>query len=367
MAFSNNPMFSPDNLLMLSGNILAAPNFAQGLGTGLSQLGANVAAQKKEQEERQRQLQETAQMGNYLRQQAPGQDFSNFTPGMMKLAASSALDKQINPAKPEFKVLDDGTYGTWDGTQFKALGKASKRDEMPAAYRDFQMQQQDPAYAEHVRSTSKTGQTFEERKRIAQELGITEDDERYQPYIATGKFPREDQQRMTAGDKAQLYELQDKIDANKTVIANMESLLAPDESGKSLNDRAGSGWTAGWQALFARNDPTGMMDNEQGEATTEFNNVITQNTLGQLKSVFGGNPTEGERAVLREMEASVDKSPTERKIIIQRAIALAQRRLGDSENRRASILDESFYKPGGMQQPATSVDSLVEQYRSKGK
>lgn len=137
MAFTDNPAFSPANLLTLSGNILANPNFGAGIGTGFQQLGANVTAQQKEQAERQRQLQETAQMGNYLRAQAPGTDLSTFTPKMVEMAASTALQKQLNPAAPEFKVLPDGTYGTWDGSKFNTLGRATKPEEQPAIAKEF--------------------------------------------------------------------------------------------------------------------------------------------------------------------------------------------------------------------------------------
>lgn len=140
MALSNNPMFSPENLLMLSGNILAAPNFGAGLGTGLQQLGANVSAQQKEQAERMRQMQEQRQAGNYLRQQNPGVDLSNYTPGMINAAASSTLEKQLAPpSKPKFQVLPDGSYGWVDeGKQtFTKLGTAAKND-LPADVQEYE-------------------------------------------------------------------------------------------------------------------------------------------------------------------------------------------------------------------------------------
>jgi len=167
MAFSSNPMFSPENLLMLSGNILAAPSFGAGLGTGLSQLGSNVAAKQKEQDERMRQMQEQRQIGNFLREKMPGQDLSNYTPGMLSAAATNVLEKQLNPAKPEFKVLDDGTYGTWDGSKFNVLGRASKPAELPAEFRNFQLAQENPDFAKHLQEKDvKPGDNFKTEQEL---------------------------------------------------------------------------------------------------------------------------------------------------------------------------------------------------------
>lgn len=189
---------------------------------------------------------------------------------------------------------------------------------------------------------------FTQRQQAAAQFGLAPDNPAYQSFVLTGKMPREDQAPLTATDKKAILEADEMVQANQNAIENLKSIISG-EPGQSLNDRAGSGMSAGWQAWAARNDPTGMFDDSKGEATTELNNVVVGNTLGQLKSIFGGNPTEGERAALRDLEASIDKTPTERKILINRAIQLAERRLEFNRQRANELRGGSYYKPAGSQ------------------
>jgi len=246
MAFdiTNNPAFSPANLLMLSGNILANPDFASGLGTGLQQMGTNVAAQQKEQAERMRQMQEQRQAANYLRQQNPGVDISNFTPGMINAAAENTLSKQLNPAKPEFKVLPDGRYGTWNGQTFTDLGKAQKPEELPSEYRDFQLQQTDPTYkaAKEEEQRLKDAPPIAKEYEWAKQQGFTGTPQEYQAWKAnlskTGMTVEYDPQngfRMTQGNvdgnkPAKMTEQQSKDINFLTRAKKAEEQLAPLEN-----------------------------------------------------------------------------------------------------------------------------------------
>ena len=201
-----------------------------------------------------------------------------------------------------------------------------------------------------------------DRKSAAVQMGLSPDDPAYQSYVLTGKMPREDQAPLTATDKKAILEADEAVQANEQTIELLTSVIKPDQSGKTLNDRAGSGSTAGLQALFARNDPTGFFNDQKGEATTELQNIILTQALGSLKSIFGGNPTEGERAILTDLQASVDKTPNERKPIIDRAIAAANRRLAFNQQRADSLRGGTYYKAGVQPLSGPSVDDLVNQY-----
>lgn len=161
-------------------------------------------------------------------------------------------------------------------------------------------------------------------------------------------MPREDQAPLTPTDKKAILEADEMVLSNQTAIDNLKSVL-DEGQGKSLNERAGSGWTTSVQPWLARNDPTGFFDDAKGEATTELNNVVIGNSLGQLKAVFGGNPTEGERAALRELEASANNTPAERKILLNRAIGLVEKRLEFNKQRASELRGGGYYKPTGMQ------------------
>lgn len=201
----------------------------------------------------------------------------------------------------------------------------------------------------------------EGRKAAAEQLGLTPDDPAYKSYILTGKMPREDQAPLTATDKQAILTADDSVLANETVINQLESVLKPDASGKSLNDQASYGWTANTQSFLARNDPTGFFDDAKGGATTELNNVVLGQALASLKSVFGAAPTEGERKILVDLQASVDKTPTERKKIIERAIGLAKIRLKYNKQRADGLRGQTYYKPGGGAAVTTEDGYTIEQ------
>lgn len=187
---------------------------------------------------------------------------------------------------------------------------------------------------------------YVDRADAAQALGLTPDDPAYKSYVLTGKMPREDQAPLTATDKKAILEADEMVQANSTAIDMLNSVVSGNP-GETLNDKASYGATAGTQSWLARNDPTGFFNDEKGEATTELNNVVLGQALGQLKATFGAAPTEGERKILVDLQASVDKTPAERKAIIERAIDLAQRRLDFNQQRANELRDHTFYKPKG--------------------
>ncbi|MCJ2068425.1 hypothetical protein MKK75_06310, partial [Methylobacterium sp. J-030] len=63
--------------------------------------------------------------------------------------------------------------------------------------------------------------------------------------------------------------------------------------------------------------------NEAGQATLELDNLVTTNALTNLKSIFGGNPTEGERKILLDVAGSSNLPHALRVKVYQRAIDAA--------------------------------------------
>lgn len=186
---------------------------------------------------------------------------------------------------------------------------------------------------------------YAERQAAAQQLGLGPDDPAYQAFVLTGKMPREDQAPLTATDKNAILAADEAVMANQNAIDMLES-VTKGTPGETLNDRAGSGLLAGTQSWMARNDPTGLFDDQQGEATTELNNVVLGQALASLKATFGAAPTEGERKILVDLQASIDKTPTERKLIMDRAVDLAKKRLAFNRQRAEELRGGTYYKPG---------------------
>lgn len=152
---------------------------------------------------------------------------------------------------------------------------------------------------------------------------------------------------LTSVDKNAILEADDQVQMGKNAIDMLTQAL-------SLNDKAGSGYLAGAQAFAARNDPTGFFDDEKGAATTDFNNIVMGQALSSMKAIFGGNPTEGERAVLLQLQGAADKTPVERKAILERGIALAKRRAAFNTERAAQLRSGDYFGGASTVEPSQS-------------
>lgn len=87
-------------------------NTWQALGTGLNAGTAQLSASNKE-----------AKQLKFVEQFAP--TFADAVKAGV-MSPSDAYAAAITKPKTEFKQLDDGTYGSWDGNNFTPLGKAQK-------------------------------------------------------------------------------------------------------------------------------------------------------------------------------------------------------------------------------------------------
>jgi hypothetical protein len=78
-----------------------------------------------------------------------------------------------------------------------------------------------------------------------------------------------------------------------------------------------------------------------------------------LKAIFGGNPTEGERKILLEVQGSVNQPDAVRRRIWDRAIQLAQQKLSLAEQRSNELRGGNYYKAGGgSAAPAAAAPAL---------
>ncbi|MCJ2067246.1 hypothetical protein MKK75_00220, partial [Methylobacterium sp. J-030] len=68
--------------------------------------------------------------------------------------------------------------------------------------------------------------------------------------------------------------------------------------------------------------------------------------LTNLKSIFGGNPTEGERKILLDVAGSSNLPHALRVKVYQRAIDAATLRQQQNEARAAQIREGTYYRPG---------------------
>lgn len=151
----------------------------------------------------------------------------------------------------------------------------------------------------------------------------------------------------------ELLESDDAVQSTKAVVDTLKNAL-------KINKDAYSGYFAKGRAVAASN--LVPWATKGADATVDLDNMMTGQALESLKTVFGGMPTEGERKILLDMQASADKTPTQREAIMNRAISAAERRGGYAQEKAKSIRGGS-YLTDGVPVAADPVDSLLEKYK----
>jgi hypothetical protein len=180
--------------------------------------------------------------------------------------------------------------------------------------------------------------TIEQRKQAAVQNGLDPSSPGYQSFVLTGKMPREDAQPLTAGDKAAIREADDAVLSNRAAIDSLGRA-------KTYSKDAFVGPTAGVRGYVSSFLGDSSDIGKGGLATENLTNEVMTNALGQLKSIFGGNPTEGERKILLDIQGAVNKPDNVRQAIFDRARAAAQNRLEFNQRRADELRGNTYYKP----------------------
>jgi hypothetical protein len=139
---------------------------------------------------------------------------------------------------------------------------------------------------------------------------------------------------LSATEQKELFEAEDQVNAGKTVIINLSKA-------KELNSKAYSGFGAGARRTMARNIP-GVGGSEGVTSTTELENLVLTNGLEQLKATFGGNPTEGERNILLQIQGSLSMGVEERAALWDRAMKMAARRVKTGQEKMKKLQSGAY-------------------------
>jgi hypothetical protein len=141
---------------------------------------------------------------------------------------------------------------------------------------------------------------------------------------------------MSATLQKELLESDDTVTSSKSVIGLLNQAL-------TLNDAAYSGYGAKGRAVVRSNLPG---ESPESNATIDLDNIMTSQALESLKAIFGGMPTEGERKILLDMQASVDKTTAQRKSIIDRAVKAAENRSTFANQKAKAIRGGTYLTEG---------------------
>lgn len=144
---------------------------------------------------------------------------------------------------------------------------------------------------------------------------------------------------LSATAQKELFEADDSIASAKNVMRALDRAL-------ELNPKAYEGSTASTRAKALGYVPGKFAD---ADATVELNNIVTGQTLEQLRSVFGATPTEGERKIMVEVQGSVDLKASQRQAVYERAKAAAQRRFELNQNKAKQLREGTYFSEQGGQ------------------
>lgn len=156
----------------------------------------------------------------------------------------------------------------------------------------------------------------------------------------------------------QIIQTEDRLNGRLSALRAVQDALG-------LNQQAYEGSLAGGRAalgrLFSSDDPAYV-------ATEQLEQLVKTGALADLKATFGGNPTEGERKALLELQANITKPRAVRERFLRRLLQEMQIAT-DNERKRLEALKTGQY--GQYQQPSAPAPAKgqprVIRYDKNGK
>lgn len=157
---------------------------------------------------------------------------------------------------------------------------------------------------------------------------------------------------ISATEQREIFKTEDLITSGLGSVRTLEEAL-------TLNQQAYEGSLTGWRKtlgqLFSGDDPSYV-------ATENFDNLVTTGALQSMKSIFGANPTEGERKILLDLQAVSSKPRSVRESILRRALDAAKSRISRETQRLESLKRGEYSSRGG----STAGSGRIIRYDSKG-
>lgn len=138
---------------------------------------------------------------------------------------------------------------------------------------------------------------------------------------------------------------------SEATLGSIDDAMSSLKRAYSLNPQTFDGTLVdiGRRKLMEQTDPK----DPRVLATREQENLLSKGGVEKLRASFGGNPTEGERKILLQLEGIDSKSKEERKLIMQNTYrALKARR--EREQKRFNEITQGLYRETGA--PAGEID-----------
>ena len=167
-----------------------------------------------------------------------------------------------------------------------------------------------------------------------EQLGL----QKQQVEIAMSNLGLKSQQQSQQNTRLSSSEMKMKLDSEKN-IQSYQQAMANLDTAYRLNPNTYTGGITDWlksiPGKWGANDPTYIN-------TKQLDNLLGSQAVEQLRATFAGSPTEGERAVLMELQGIGAKSKEERKRIILNTYKALKKRLEKETDRLQRINSREF-------------------------
>lgn len=150
--------------------------------------------------------------------------------------------------------------------------------------------------------------------------------------------------KLNTTEQKKLFEIQEQQNADISVVQTLDKMM-------KLVDNSYSGVAASGRAKGLSNIGLG---GERADNTVLYDNLATSQALAQLKATFGAAPTEGERKILMDIQASASKTPMQKKQIIAQAFRAVQARQAYREKLANGIRTGQYMIPTTSNQPVAT-------------
>jgi len=240
---------------------------------------------------------------------------------LAKTNAQKRLDR-LNYIKPEEKADTNLTLEQWANKVLMDVAKTPGSHPKADVDRANAIIKKATHIAPSKDSTGEANKAVSPLGKVAQDEGLTPGTPAFNKRVQDLQKERSEV-KLTADDRKAIDEAKAGISAGKTLVLNLSKAL-------KINEKAYEGFAAGARRTFGRNIPL-VGESEGIKASTELENLVGQNALSQLKITFGGNPTEGERGILMDLQGSLNMNASERAILFKNAQAAALRKIKEHE------------------------------------
>ena len=146
--------------------------------------------------------------------------------------------------------------------------------------------------------------------------------------------------QMTATAQKELIETEEQLQGG-------QSALDLFKQARSINDKA-MGFTGAGALASAGTLLPDALRPAAVDATQNLDNILQTAALPQLKAIFGGMPTEGERKILLDVQGSSSKPPAVRKQIFDRAEKAIQARITFANDKAKRLREGTYFSGEGL-------------------